>query len=74
MVRVDAAQDGTFTLLLDGRPVVTGLTETQAGRLAASYEARHAAAVAAPLEREAALPLRGLARLRDALRRRLSSS
>lgn len=65
MVRVDAAEDGTFTLLLDGRPVMTGLTRPQADRLAAAHRAKPTKAAPAAVPHP---PARLFARLRRLLR------
>lgn len=58
MVQIDSADDGTFTIRLSGRAVMTGLTRDQADRLAASVKARSDALTSAAIPRETVRPAR----------------
>jgi hypothetical protein len=56
MVRVQEATDGTYTLLLNGKAAMTGLTQTQADKLAQAFAARAQSPKPSPITRKATGP------------------
>lgn len=73
MVQVQTAADGTCTLLLNGKAMMTGLTQAQADKLTAAFEARPVHIASAPMARKVAAPARRTWNWRDLLGLRRSA-